>query len=115
MRRMNSELVVRLEVRGRQASLELLAEDMALARARWEDRRDLSERFFVQLERLLRRCGRTRSAVARYEFDCDSPYFGRPQAALALEELDSTGRCGFTAWQAGETLARVLNFARQLK
>lgn len=111
---MNSPLSVRLAVRGRQASLELLVEGAVLARARWEDQRDLPERFFSQLEKLLRRCGRTRRAVARYEFDCDSPYFGRA-GALALQELDSTGRCGFTAWQAGEALVGVLNFARILK
>lgn len=104
---------IRLEVKGRAVALGLLGDGKTLEAAHWEDRRDLPDRFFRQLERMLLRRKLSRRDIEGFDFSCDSPYFAR-NGAIRMEELDSTGRCGFTAWQAGETLARVFNFAQEL-
>jgi hypothetical protein len=110
---MNVELV--LDIRGREVTLSAreVGSERWLAQTKWQDARDLADKFFSHTEALLRKLHLPLEKVADFRFNCDSPYFapevkGRP---LQLEDFDSTGRCGFTAWQTGEILMQMLGFA----
>jgi hypothetical protein len=107
--------ILRIEIKGNQARMDLWEEGAQglLASAAWEDRRDLSRQLFARMETLLRRGRMSLEQVERVEFSCDSPYFPRrgKWQELQLEHLDGSGRCGFTAWQTGEIIAAVMNFA----
>lgn len=109
------ELEVKLEVEGNRARLRLFdaGNGRLLASSEWEDRRDLADRYFRKLESLLAKHGLGKKDIARVDFDCDSPYFRGElaKAPLRMEQLNSTGKCGFTAWQTGETISKVMNFA----
>jgi hypothetical protein len=108
------EIEAKLVINGNRARLSLREKGGSgeLAFLAWEDRRDLADKFFAKLEQLLEKSGHCGSEVKSVDFACDSPYFG-DRKELKMENLDSTGRCGFTAWQTGEILAEVLNFARK--
>lgn len=104
---------VRLKIKGNVAELILLnsKEPDKLAYSSWIDKRDLSRQFFLRLEKLLAKQGILASEIGKVKFYCDSPYFLRKEKNLEIVELDSIGKCGFTAWQTGEIISRVMNFA----
>lgn len=106
---------INLEIVGRQVRLRL--EDgrdrSTVAEAKWDDERDLSQQFFRKLESLFRKSNLAMRDVEKMEFSCDSPYFARKTKwqEMKLEDLDGTGKCGFTAWQTGEIISTAVNFA----
>ena len=109
------KLEVEMSVEGNRARLRLveIGSGRLLARTEWEDRRDLADRYFRKLDSLLAKSGLGKGDIAGTTFDCDSPYFdkARATAELRMEQIDSTGKCGFTAWQTGEIISKVMNFA----
>jgi len=108
-------LEVKIKVRGNRAEIFLCdsSADKELSKTAWEDKRDLSAQLFAKMDALLRKEKATLKQVSKISFDCDSPYFARKEKwqDLHLENLDGTGKCGFTAWQTGEIIAKVMNFA----
>jgi hypothetical protein len=108
-------LEVKIKVQGNRAELSLynLSADKELSKTLWEDKRDLSAQLFAKMDALLHKEKTTLKQVGKISFDCDSPYFARKEKwqELHLENFDGTGKCGFTAWQTGEVIARVINFA----
>lgn len=108
-------ILIKMEAVGRQVQLVLeeAGSHRMVAVARWEDRRDLSQKFFQKLEDLLVKNDLSVRDIGGMEFSCDSPYFARrgKWQEMRLEELDGTGKCGFTAWQTGEMIMKAMNFA----
>ena len=84
-----------------------------LDKTEWEDKKDLSQKLFQKIESLLRRKKLDLKNISKFSFDCDSPYFSaeKKQGELKMEDIESSGKCGFTAWQTGEIIARAINFA----
>lgn len=113
---MKEKKEIQLEITGRRVVLTLREKGTGemVFRTEWEDRRDLSTQFFRKLSALLRRHQLTLDDIGEVSFSCDSPYFQQGKSGpIQLENLDASGKCGFTAWQTGETLAAVINFARR--
>ena len=110
-RNRGAALKAELKIQGDLVTLSLLEKETSIASVSWRDRRDISWKFFIKLEKLLARQGLAREDISRVDFSCDSPYFLRKNKKLAMLDLDSSGKCGFTAWQTGEIIARTMNFA----
>ena len=110
-------LEIKIQIRGVQAEISLRDSGEELGKMKWEDKRDLSSKFFQKMSALLRKCNISLRQVQQISFDCDSPYFARKEKwqDLRLENLDGTGKCGFTSWQTGEIIASVMNFALENK
>mgnify|MGYP000872134733 CR=1 FL=1 len=106
---------IRISITGNRAEMRLVGDDglRVLGKSAWEDNRDLSSKIFLKMDALLSRSGVSFGKVRRVSFSCDSPYFSRKGRwqDMRLEDIDGTGRCGFTAWQTGEIVAEVMNFA----
>lgn len=103
-----------IEIGGTCVRLSLLdANGREVANAAWEDKRDLSTRLFQKAQSLLKRKKIPLRQLERVNFTCDSPYFARKGkwTDLTMEDIDSTGKCGFTTWQTGEIISGVVNFA----
>ena len=100
-----------LKIQGDMVKLSLLEKETPITSVSWTDRRDLSSKFFIKLEKLLAGRGLAREDISRVDFSCDSPYFFRKDKELVMLDLDSSGKCGFTAWQTGEIIAETINFA----
>lgn len=104
---------IKLAITGNQAEMRLIGDDgICLGRSRWEDKRDLSSQLFRKMDALLGRRGIPLKKIRKVSFVCDSPYFSQEGRweDMRLENIASQGRCGFTAWQTGEIVAKVLNF-----
>ena len=110
-------LEIKIQIKGAQAELSLCDSGEELGKMKWEENRDLSSKLFQKLDALLRKCGITFQQVQKISFDCDSPYFARKEKweDMQLENIDGTGKCGFTAWQTGEIIAKVMSFAMEKK
>lgn len=113
---MNSmDLEIKISIYGNRAQLRLVeaGSDKTLGKAEWEDKRDLSQKLFQKIESLLQKRNLSVSDIRKFSFNCDSPYFsgGKRRRELKMEDFDSSGRCGFTAWQTGEIIVRTINFA----
>lgn len=110
-----SKFKIELNISGSKAALRLLDDcsGKILETLQWEDRRDLSQKFFQKLERLLRKEKLSLRDIVKFDFDCDSPYFDveKRHSRIKMEAVNSSGKCGFTAWQTGETIVKVINFA----
>lgn len=106
-------LEIKIQIKGVQAELFLRDSGEELGKMKWEDKRDMSSKLFQKMDALLRKCDISLRQVKKISFDCDSPYFARKEKwqDLRLENLDGTGKCGFTAWQTGEIIAKVVDFA----
>ncbi len=101
-------------VTGNQAEVRLIGDDgRVLGKSAWEDKRDLSSKLFIKLDALLGRSHIPPKKIGKVSFVCDSPYFARKGRwqDMRLENIDGTGLCGFTAWQTGEVISRVMDFA----
>jgi len=109
------DLEIRTEIKGNRVTLYLLdAGREVLGKTGWEDKRDLSAKLFGKIDFLLRRKKISLKDIKKFSFDCDSPYFARGKnAEIKMETFDSTGKCGFTAWQTGEIITKVMNFATE--
>jgi hypothetical protein len=110
---------ISLHIRGREVRLAAneSKSGRVLGEISWQDERDLADQFFSKLDVLLRRHRLPFVDVENFRFDCDSPYFDPSirGKTLEMEDFDSTGLCGFTAWQTGEAITKVLDFANKLK
>lgn len=84
-----------------------------IAKKSWTQERNISDKLIFEIGGMLKRRKIALKNVDNIAFDCDSPYFsgGDLNGSLKIENLDSTGKCGFTAWQAGEMISKALNFA----
>jgi hypothetical protein len=105
---------IKIEIKGNRAKLLLcdIDEKKNIAEVNWEDKRDLSDKLFVKINSLLKKKKVFLKDVRKVSFDCDSPYFVQSKKGeIKMEDLDSTGKCGFTAWQTGEIISKVMNFA----
>lgn len=106
---------MKISVYGNRAQLRLVdaESDETLEKTEWEDKRDLTQKLFQKIESLLRKREFSLKDIRKFNFDCDSPYFsgGKARGELKMENLDSSGKCGFTAWQTGEIIVRTINFA----
>ncbi len=107
------EMTIKIEIIGKKVSLYLLDEiyriiDIII----WEDKRDLSEKLLKKLDLILEKNRVLFEKVKKFDFYCDSPYFGKEKGReiFNIEELNSKGKCGFTSWQIGEITAKFLNF-----
>lgn len=79
---------------------------------RWQDKRDLSDKLLSNIANLLKKKGLTLNNITEIVFSCDSPYFSFEDRLVETEIMseDSSKRCGFTAWQTGEIIAKTLNY-----
>jgi|GEM_PF-1658738 hypothetical protein len=106
---------IKIAVKGNRAEMRLIGDDglEVLDKSTWEDKRDLSSKFFSKMDALLKRNGVPLRKICKVVFICDSPYFSRRGRwqDMKLENVDSFGKCGFTAWQTGEIISEVMNFA----
>jgi hypothetical protein len=104
-----------IKITGNQAEMRLVSDDgvKVLGKIAWEDKRDLSSKLFEKMDMLLGRSGIPLRKIGKVSFVCDSPYFARKGRwqDMKLENIDGTGRCGFTAWQTGEIISKVMDFA----
>lgn len=109
------DIEVRINIEGQKVSLTLfdIEDSKNIRKTKWVDRRSLSSELPLRLETALRKSGLAMSDVKNFDFVCDSPYFdkNRKDGIIRLEEMDSSGKCGFTAWQTGEIFTDVMNFA----
>jgi len=105
---------LKIDIDGLCVRLSLLDENgREVANTAWEDKRDLSAKIFPKMRALLGRKKLSIRSLEKISFRCDSPYFGRKGSwtQLTMEDIDSTGKCGFTTWQTGEIISEVMNFA----
>ena len=109
------DIEVRINIEGQKVSLALfdIKDSKNIRKTKWIDRRSLSSELPLRLETSLRKSGLSISDIKHFDFICDSPYFDKNRKGdiIKLEEMDSSGKCGFTAWQTGEIFASVMNFA----
>jgi hypothetical protein len=110
-------LDIKIKIKGNLAELDLfdVQAGRVLGSLKWEDRRDLSDKLFLKINLLLKKKKAALKNVRRISFDCDSPYFQftKRKQEIKMEDFDSAGKCGFTTWQTGEIIAKVLNFAKE--
>ncbi|MDD3005962.1 MAG: hypothetical protein PHX30_00030 [Candidatus Pacebacteria bacterium] len=108
-------LEIKIQIKGAQAGLSLCDLDSGgeLDKMEWEDKRDLSDKLFLKMDAMLCKQKIPLERVQKISFSCDSPYFARKEKwqELHLENIDGTGKCGFTAWQTGEIISKVMSFA----
>jgi hypothetical protein len=80
--------------------------------SRWQDQRNLSEELLSKISDICKRKKIGLKNIREISFSCDCPYFETKEKLLEakLEAVDYSNRCGFTTWQTGEIIAKVLNF-----
>lgn len=108
-----------LSVFGKKVSLCLysdLKEVELVQCVRWEDNRDLTDKLFVQIEKILRNTQFSWQDIREFAFKCDSPYVTWTQADQLSDvcSADCLGKCSFTSWQTGDIVMKVLNFSVSL-
>ncbi|MCK5475752.1 MAG: hypothetical protein KAI71_04195 [Candidatus Pacebacteria bacterium] len=80
-----------------------------ISKSSWIDKRDLSEKILVKIDKLLKKNSVSFSNLNRVDFNCDSPYFQRAKKISLNENISSKNRCGFMAWQLGQVTAKTMN------
>ncbi|MDF1498787.1 MAG: hypothetical protein P1P85_05570 [Patescibacteria group bacterium] len=77
----------------------------------WTDKRDLSEKIIIQIDKLFKKNNIFFSNIYKVDFDCDSPYYKKSKKMSLFENVSSKNKCGFTSWQIGEITAKTLNLS----
>jgi len=108
----NKNMEVKINIIGRRVSLVLydIKLQQEIYKTCWMDKKDIECRLLRQLKTALEKTALAISDIEHVSFNCDSPYFGK-SGKLKMEKIDSSDKCGFTAWQTGEIFAKVANFA----
>lgn len=80
--------------------------------SRWQDQRNLSDELLFKISAICKRKKIGLKNIRKIDFSCDSPYFAVKEklTEVKLESVDYLGKCGFTTWQTGEIISKVLNF-----
>ena len=105
---------LRIEIIGNNASVFLVDKKINfISKLTWIDKRNLSEKLLVKIDLLLRKNKFTIKDIEKIDFKCDSPYFEKNKKIDPMENISSKNKCGFTAWQTGEIVAKVLNFLQK--
>jgi hypothetical protein len=81
--------------------------------SRWQDQRNLSDELLSRISSICKRKKINLKNIREINFSCDCPYFTAKEklSEAGLGVVDYSGRCGFTTWQTGEIITKVLNFA----
>ena len=112
MKMKNIKLKLKIEIIGNKASVFLLdGKRNIISKSAWIDKRDLSEKLLKKIDLLLRKNKLTIKDIEKVDFNCDSPYFEKNKKIDLGENISSKNKCGFTAWQTGEIMAKILNFS----
>lgn len=81
----------------------------------WQDKKDLSDKLLLNIDSALRKKKLSLKNICDIIFFCDSPYFSADLHGILedpnVSSSDCSGKCGFTAWQTGEIMAKTLKFS----
>ncbi len=80
-----------------------------ISKSFWTDKRDLSEKILVKIDKLLKNNNIPFSSLYRVDFSCDSPYFQKSKKISLNKNISSKNKCGFMAWQIGQITAKTMN------
>lgn len=80
--------------------------------SRWQDQRNLSDQLLLRINAICKRKNISLKNIREINFSCDCPYFTAKEKSseAKLEAVNYSGKCGFTTWQTGEIMSKVLNF-----